>query len=79
MENSKIFVLQPLRQEISQQITIPQANLTCKLNPYMLPTIVVRTWTCPDLDRGPGPEVHKVRVWGAGPGPAAKICHLWTC
>ena len=40
---------------------------------------VVQTWTCPDLDRGPGPEVPKVRESGAGPGPAAELCKLWTC
>ena len=34
-------------------------------------SIVVRTWTGPDLDRGPGPEVRKVRDLAAGPGPAA--------
>ena len=37
--------------------------------PFM--TIVVGTWTGPDLDRGPGPEVRKVRDLAAGPGPAA--------
>ena len=34
-------------------------------------SIVVGTWTGPNLDRGPGPEVRKVRDLAAGPGPAA--------
>ena len=46
----------------------PQAY-SCE--PHVLHGIVVRTWTGPDLDRGPGPEVRKVRDLAAGPGPAA--------
>lgn len=31
------------------------------------------TWTCKDMEQGPGPEVPKVRKSGAGPGPAANF------
>ena len=33
-------------------------------------SIVVRTWTVRNLDRGPGPEVRRFRILAVGPGPA---------
>lgn len=34
---------------------------------------VFRTWTCKDMEQGPGPDVTKVWKSGAGPGPAANF------
>jgi len=36
-------------------------------------TIVVRTWTCPDLDPHPGPEVPEVQEIGVETKPAPAL------
>ena len=38
---------------------------------HSLAHIVVRTWTGPDLDRGPGPRSRTFGKMAEGPGPAA--------
>ncbi len=40
-------------------------------------TIVVRTWTCPDLDPHPGPEVPEVQEIGVETKPAPLL--TWAC
>ena len=43
----------------------------------LMPFIVVRTWTGPDLDRGPGPRSRTFGKVGEGPGPAAYFHNPW--